>query len=421
MFSRAKIAIVLLSGLFVLYGLLGGLVDQVVAKEDAYQGLRIFTDVLSKVQEDYVETPDLSKALKGGVHDMVEALDPYSSFIQKEIYEELRTADASAQGSPGLMISKRYGYAYVVSVVPGSSAEERGIRTGDLLESVDGRPTPLASLWEVRRRLEGAPGTSVSVRVIRSRRTAAIEMDLARGQWPLSQVTARMVEPGIGLLTIPHFEEDAAQQVSAKLKMLASSDIQGLLVDIRGAAAGQVKEAVAVADYFLPRQLRIATLRDREGEKTEFFSLTEPLLSDIRVVLLVDGGSSGAAEVFAAALVDYGLAEAVGELTDGHGAEQERIDLEDGSVLELLTKRYLRLNGQPLQGREMREAGIEPGIRSPSPDFLTNFYFEHALDVEEDESVLDDDFYRELKRAIREEQFKVGLDRMRQIVLRKAA
>ena len=419
MFGKTKISIILLSSVFVAYGLVGGLLDRVSAGDDAYKGLRVFTDVLNKVRENYVEQPDLGRAMLGGLHGMMEALDPYSSFVDGDIYREMEEAKAGKTADPGIVLSRRYGYAYVVSTVPGSPAYHRGLRTGDLLETIDGGMTAEMSLWEARKRLVGDEGSSVNLRVIRARRSIPSEMELVREELDLPEVSARIVEDGIGVLTLPHFQEGVAKDVSAKLKMLLSSGLKGLIVDVRGTAIGTLEEAVQVSDLFLPLDAMIVSVGGRTGERTDFVSMTQPLLSDIPIVLLIDGGSSGSAEVFAAALKDHSLGETVGGRTDGQGSVPTIFHLEDGSMLEILTELFYRSSGKPVQGREQRDSGISPEVQSPSPDLVTNFYFDNTGD--DPEATLGDEFYQELNKAIRDAQFEEGLSQIRAQLLAEAA
>ena len=137
MFARLKLIVLLLSTSILLYGLLGGLMDKVSARDDAYRDLSLFTDVVNKIRNDYVEDPDLQKALGGALHGMLEALDPYSGYIDAGTYKELSDRSANL-GSPGIVVSKRYGYAYIVAVHEESPAHEQGLRTGDLVETIDG-------------------------------------------------------------------------------------------------------------------------------------------------------------------------------------------------------------------------------------------------------------------------------------------
>ncbi|MFB3902289.1 MAG: S41 family peptidase [Acidobacteriota bacterium] len=418
MFAKVKLVIVLLSAMIVLYGLVGGTMKKVSAREGGVYGdLAVFTDVIRRVSEDYVEKPDLQKAMMGAVHGMLEALDPYSSFVDRATYERL--SEVKGKANPGLILSKRYGYAYIVSVLPGSAAERGGLRTGDLLESIEGQGTTEMSLWEAEHLLAGGPGTTVTVRAIRLRRTEPTEMKLTREEVQVQAATARIPEDGIGYLRIPNFEEGCFDEIKSKLKSLESSGIQGLLIDLRGAAVGSLDEAVKAADLFLEKGKKIVTVKDREGKTTEFVSLNDPLVANIPIAILVTGGTSGPAEVFAAALQDNRVANIIGERTNGRGSVQEPFTLSDGSVLLISTQLYYRSAGKPLQDQNLRNSGVTPDVRSPDEDFVTNFYFENVTD--DTDKGIDEEFYRKLNSAVDAEQFRSGLKYIREKVVRKAA
>lgn len=418
MFAKVKLVVVVLSAAVVIYGLVGGTMKKVSAREGGIYGdLAVFTDVIRRVSEDYVEKPDLQKAMTGALHGMLEALDPYCSYVDHAAYDALSAAEEKA--SPGLLLSKRYGYAYVVAVAPGSPGEKGGLRTGDLIESIEGKVTTNMSLWEAERLLRGAPGTKVTLRAIRMRRTEPSQMTLVREETPLQSATARILEDGIGFLRIPDFQEGSAETVRSKIRMLQSSGVRGLLVDVRGNASGVLEEAVKTADLFLERGKKVLTVKDRVGKTTDFVSLTDPLVANMPVVVMVSGGTSGPAEVFAAALQDHDVAEITGERTNGRGSAQEMFMLNEGSALLLSTRLYYRNSGKPLQDQNLKNSGVTPDVRSPGEDFVTNFYFDNLSD-DADQNV-DDEFYRKLSSAVDAEQFRSGLKQIRDKVLKKAA
>ncbi|MBI4446274.1 MAG: PDZ domain-containing protein [Acidobacteria bacterium] len=419
MFAKAKLFVIVLSALVVFYGLIGATMEKVSARDDAYKDLSIFTDVLNKVREDYVEEPNMSHAAKGVLHGMMEALDAYSSYLDPETYRKIEEEKKSRTASPGLILSKRYGYAFVVSVIPGSPADREGLRNGDLIESLDHKFTNQMSLLEAQSLLTGPAGTTVTMNVIRSRRTAPTEISLTRENLKLSDVTARIVEDGIGLLRIFHFNAGTSDAVLSKLKMLQASEIRGLLIDIRGSSEGELEEAVKSAGFFLPKATKILTVSTRGKEEKTYLAEAQPLVSGLPIVLLVDGGSSGPSEVFAAALQDHRVSEVVGERTNGQGSVQEFFTVGDGSVLFLTTQLFYRPNGSPLQPENLRTSGITPDVRSPSEDFITNFYYENS--AEESERNLGEEFFRNLNRAIEQAQLNAGLERLREKALKKAA
>ena len=418
MFPKTKSFTLVLSACFVAYGLVGGLLHRVSARGDTYQDLTIFTDVLSKVKRDYVESPDLEKAMLGALHGMMEALDPHSSFIDYKTYQELEESRRKMSASPGMIVSKRHGYVYVVSTISGGSAEKEGLRSGDLIESIDERVTTEMSLWEAERLLLGAEDSMVNVRGIRGRRNRPSRIRMIRKEVSLPEVSARIVDDGIGFLRIPHFEEGVERAVSSKLKMLESLGMQGLLIDVRGTAEGDLQGALEATDLFLPEGRKMLDVKDRNGQETEYLSLREPIVSDIPVFVLIDGGTSGPAEVFVSALRDHAVGEMIGERTNGEGSIQEKFHLEDGSVLQISTKLFYRANGKPIQSSNLRDSGVVPDVRSPSQDFISNFYFENSAD---DTLELGEDFYRRLNDSIRLKQFEEALRQIRQRLMRKVA
>ncbi len=414
--EKAKLIVLLLSSLIVGYGLVGGILQKVSAGDEAYGDLSVFTRVIDHVRNDYVQEPDMQKALKGALHGMVEALDPFCSFVDKQTYDELSTRDIG--GKLGIYLSKRYGYAYIVAVSEGSPADQEGLRTGDLIESIDGRPTVLMSVWEAQRRLAGPVGTDTKVRVIRARRSEPEDLTLQRRALAVQRPTAEVVDKDMGYLRVPSFAKGESEVVASKMKMLVSAGMHGLLIDLRSTADGSLNEATAMSDLFLAPGKRIAEIKGQDRETKVDTSTSQPVVSDIPVVILVDGGTSGPAEVFAAALKDNGVAEIVGERTNGHGSIQSEFKLQDGSKLFLSTALIVRPNNDPLQSDEVRKSGITPDVLSPKRDFISNFYFENSGD--DDSEDLGDDFYTRLDQAVRQQQYKAALGHLREEISRQS-
>jgi carboxyl-terminal processing protease len=408
--ERLKLSILFLSTLVVAYGLIGGLLEKVTAGEDPYRDLSVFTKVLDHVQRDYVEQPDVERALRGSLHGMMDSLDPFSSFVARDTYQ--RFADQDYQAGAGLVLSKRYGYAHIVAVTEGSPADKNGLRSGDLIESIDGNPTVLMSLWEAEHRLRGDEDTTVELRIIRSRPSKPQTVVLKRAAVESPDVAARIAENELGIVEVPGLREGTSGLVRSKLNMLLATDVKGILIDLRGAAEGQVQEAVAVADLFLPEGAEIGKVRSRVAVGEEFVSFSPPQVTELPVVLLVDGGTSGAAEVLTAALKDNGVAEVVGQRTNGHGSTQEAFELKDGSVLLMSTKLFERPDGSLIQNEELRKSGVNPDLRSPSQDFITSFYFDNSPDDLDAE--LDEDFYQRLDESIKVEQFDSAVQHLKE-------
>ncbi|HSR54367.1 MAG TPA: S41 family peptidase [Acidobacteriota bacterium] len=419
MMVRIKLVIVLLSALIVAYGFVGGVIDTAAVSNDVYQDLSVFMDILHKIRDEYVEEPNMNRAIKGALQGMVESLDPYSSFVDGETYSELAERRGTDAASPGLVLSKRFGYAYVVSVLPGSPAEAQGLRTADVVESIEGRTTSAMSLWEAESRLMGESGSQVEVRVIRARRTQPASIVLERRKTRLREPSGRMEEEGIGVLRIPHFNSGVSQSLSQELKDLKSSGLAGLLIDVRGTALGDLGEAVSVASLFLPQGTLAARLKNRKGQEEELTTQAEPVFPSGPVLILTDRGTSGAAEVFTAALHDHQRAETLGERTNGQGGVQESFRLQDGSRLILATQRVFRPSGEAVQAEGPRDSGVAPDVRWPEQDFETNFYYDNVPEDASEE--LGDEYYRRLAEAVEKEQLRKAVEKIRERLLNKKA
>lgn len=409
MAERVKFLVLLVSTLIVAYALVGGLLPQVVGQEETYQDLSLFSAVLDHVRRDYVEEPDLNESLRGAIEGMVEALDPYAGFVAAEVYRELQEP---GQGDVGLIVSKRYGYAYVVAVTPGSPAEKIGLRTGDLLEAVEGRSTALMSAWEVQRRLRGHEGSEVALKVIRARRSEPQEVSLTRCRIEPRPPEGKLLEEDIGMLRIPSFHKGAAAEAEKAIRDLLERGAKALLIDLRSTAVGSLEEAVHLADAFLPAGETIVELRGKGGERKVLSSSRPPLVEEIPVAILIDGGTSGPAEVFAAALRDHGAATLIGERTDGRGVVVRERVLQDGSLLMLPVEVMVRPSGELISAKELRKAGLEPDVEIPGRDFVSNFYFDHIDDESGDE--LSDEFYAELDAAVKGEQLREAMSLLRE-------
>lgn len=417
MLGKLKLTILTLSTLIVAYAFVGLVTEKASAGDEAYRDLAVFTKVVDHVQQDYVEPPDMNRAMKGALHGMLEALDPFSSYVDRETFARLSTGDRTA--GVGLALSKRYGYVYVVAVDEGSPAEQSGLRSGDLVDAIDGNATILMSLWEAERSLLGQPGTTVNLRVIRTRRSEPQELALERKDLATPAPTARLMDGQAGYLRIAGFEPGVAEGVRARLKVLASSGMKGLLIDLRSSARGSWEEAAAAADLFLGEGLQIAEIRGQKGDPNTFRSTSDIQFEGLPLVLLVDGGTSGPAEVFATALRDHGVAEVVGERTNGRGSVQREFRLSEGDVLMISTGMVFRAGGAPLQHEEIRKSGLNPDLAAPERDFITNFFFEQVADLDEENP--DEGVYTRLDEAVKKRQVEMAVERLRQRISESAS
>ena len=373
------------------------------------QPLALFNGIAQLVQNAYVEPPRMERALDGALVAMLESLDPYSSYVSADTFKAL---DHQYQASPGLIVNKLFGYLYVVSVVEGSPADEAGLYTGTLVESINGTTTAFMSLWEAEQRLKGPSGTRVELRVVRSRSSEPVQLGLLRNLLNPRDVSVQPLEDGIVRLHLPHLGAGVALALESILSEIDNPQTSGLIVDLRGTAQGLLKESVESADLFLDEGATIMTLSGRGGRSEEFVAEKGVALADVPMVVLIDRGTSGAAEILAAALQDHGRAETLGVRSIGNGGLQERQDLEDGAVLLLTTQNVVRSTGSPLQSKDLRKSGIAPSLRWPDQNWEMQYYYDHlpkgdAFDLES---------HRDLHKAILEEQLRKAIEGIRNAI-----
>jgi carboxyl-terminal processing protease len=332
--------------MFVVVGSLGGV--HASSNDGSYRQMQVYSEVLSRVQSEYVEDPNIPKVTDGALHGLVESLDANSSYLTPEAYKTFKSHKGSAKGEIGATVSKRFGYADVISVLPGSPAEKAGIEATDIFESVEGQSTRDMSLPEIREALAGAPGSNVNVSVVRARKAEPQKMTITRDVVSVPPVSDKMLEDGIGYIKVEALTKGKAQEIAAKVKSLEKSGAKKLVLDLRNDADGEESEGVAVANLFLNHGT-ITYLQGQKYPREAFNAEPAKCVTTLPIAVLVNKGTAGAAEVVAAALLENARADIVGEKTFGDGSIQKTIELPDGGALILSVAKYYSPSGKAIQ------------------------------------------------------------------------
>lgn len=381
-------------------------------EQDPPSAVAAFKYLFFAVREEHVDAPIMDTVVKAALQGMMEELSPYSSYVDAQTFRELQATTEVDSGTTGLAISKYRSFFPIIAVERGSSAAKEGILAGDSIEQIDGRPLAPMSLWEAQRRLRGPVGSTVSVRVIRHTRSVLANLDLVRQEPVVAEVSARMVEPGIALLRIPNFKEGVAEDVGKALRNLLESNPTALIIDVRRNTRGELGEVVRTADWFLPADAIVMSLRHRQEQAQELRTTQPALLSQLPITILINRSTSGPAEMFVAAFKDHEVATTIGGRTPGWGGVQERFDLDDGSVVFMATKVALRPSGQPLQQDKRRDSGVSADLVWPDSGFSYEFYYENV--PEESRDNLTPDFYRALGEAREAEELRKAIEQIRE-------
>lgn len=372
MTPKTRLTVLLVSTPIIGLVLLGGFLNRVMAGQDTYPPLRTFEEVVSLVLSNYVEKVDNGRIMQGALQGLAEGLDADSAWLTPAQAATASRAAGPAKGTVGVELTRQY-YLRVVAPRDGSPAARAGLATGDYIRAIDGTPTREMSVYTGQQLLRGAPGSKVTLTVLRGNAAEPHDVALVREEAPAASVSGRIVRPGIGLLRVAAFGERTAGELRQQAIALRKEGAGQLIVDLRRTAEGAPSLGFASAKVFVTS----GTLGGREG-RTVPKTMTSAAAGDgiitLPVTLLVDNGTSQAAEVFAAALKGNNRATLVGERTLGRAATQELVKLPDGSALWLSTARFVAPDGTAIHEKGLApdtavaEPDVEFGAEAPSTD-----------------------------------------------------
>jgi carboxyl-terminal processing protease len=360
----ARIGVLIASVAVVCYAGIGHVLGR-TPDDKAYKSLTVYGEVLQKIQSDYVDEPNMRLVTAGSLHGLLESLDAQSSYLTPREYTEYKQKTQSAgTGETGLNLSKRFGYIIVVSVLPESPAEKAGIHSGDIFESAAGFTTRDMSVGQAVNLLNGPVGSGVKVGVIRRGRAQPEEVDVVRQKLAVPKITAQKTDPDILALRLPSLDPGRADEIRNRLADADKQGIHKVILDLRECGRGPVSEAVNVARLFISSGT-IATLRGQTVSSETFTADSGKVVWRNPVSVLIDGTTSGAAEVLASAIVANHRGDVVGERTFGLASEQKLITLDDGSALFLTVANYYNSGG-----KSILDDGVTPSevVRAAADD-----------------------------------------------------
>jgi len=316
-------------------------------QDGAYKQMRVYAEVLKKVQTDYVTEPNVGAVTTGALHGLLDSLDSDSSYLTPTEYKIFKDRPATDSAEVGVVISRRFGYATVVTVAPGTSAEKEHLSDGDVIESIDGQSTHELSLAMMRLMLEGKPGTTVVLSVVRARKPDAEKIKLTRGVTAPPALTERQYDDKAILYLKPWvLTPTRVSEIAARLKDMAGT--HKVILDLRDTAEGDAAQGVRLANFFI-KQGTLATLGGQKFPQQTLTADSAKAITDAQLTVLVNRGTYGAAELTAAAIGDLKRGDVVGEKTFGEGSIQKTMLLADGSALILTVAKYSTPGGKKIQ------------------------------------------------------------------------
>ena len=329
-------------------------------QDGAYRQMRVYAEVLKKVQTDYVTEPNINDVTTGALHGLLESLDSDSSYLTPTEYKIYKERPTTGVAQVGINVSKRYGYATVVSVTPGSPADHEHIADGDVIESIGEQSTRELSLAVIRLMLDGKPGTQVTISLVRPRKPDPDKLTLTRALPAPAPMAEQQYENSTILYLKPGvLTADRVDEIAAKIK--AAGKNRKVLLDLRDSSGDDAEQGIRLANFFI-KQGTLATLAGQKFPTQTFTADASKVLTDAPMDVLVNRGTYGAAELAAGAILDAKRGDVVGERTFGEGSVQKTIELPDGAALLLTVAKYESPNGTKIE-----DDAVKPNVAVEEP------------------------------------------------------
>src|SRR6266536_4155422 len=356
MSAKLKTSILVVSAGVLLFTFAGGINGVRASNDGAYRQMTVYSEVLSRVRSEYVEEPDLPSVTDGALHGLLESLDSNSSYLSAGQYKEYKSRQTNAKGEIGATISKRFGYASVVSVIPGGPADKAGLQDTDILEAIESKSTREMSLAQIRSLLVGEPGSNLNLSVVRARRSEPQKVVVTRDVVTIPAVKEKNLDDGIVQIRVDALTKGKSSEIANKIKAVQKAGAKKLILDLRDCANGEESEGIATANLFMNHGT-ITYLQGQKYPREAFNADPAKDVTTLPLVVLVNKGTAGPAEVVAAAVLENARGDVVGDKTFGDGSVQKLMELPDGGALILSIAKYY----SP-QGKAIQDAAVTPNV-----------------------------------------------------------
>ncbi|MGB8012021.1 MAG: S41 family peptidase [Terriglobales bacterium] len=357
MSTKLKVTVIASSLALLLFTIVGGFVNVRASSNDgAYRQLSVYSEVLSRIRLEYVEEPNIAGVTDGALHGLLESLDANSSYLSADEYKRYKATKGNGKADIGATVSKRFGYAAVVAIIPGGPAEKAGVENTDIIESIEGKSTHDMSLAEIKSMMAGEVGSTITVAVVRPRRAEPQKIVITRDVVTIPPVSEKMLADNVGYIQVDAFPEGKSQEIAGKIRDLQRQGAKKLVLDLRNSASGAESEGVATANLFLDHGT-ITYLQGQKYPKQAFNADPAKDITKLPVAVLVNRGTAGPAEVVAAAILENARGDVVGDKTFGDGSVQKLIEMPDNSALILSVAKYYSPDGKAIQ-----DAAVTPNI-----------------------------------------------------------
>jgi carboxyl-terminal processing protease len=327
--------------------------------DNIYEKIDLFSQVLEKIQDDYVEEVDQSEIMDAAIDGVLQSLDPYSSYMSPEVFEEMQTSTSGEFGGLGIEVSMEAGVVKVITPLDDTPAAKAGIKSGDYIVKINGEQVQGKTLMQAVNLMRGPVNSSIEITVRRKGEKKARNFKITREVIEVKSVVSEIINNKIGYLRLRAFNENSDKQLKKEiLKLEKNKRLQGYVFDLRNNPGGLLSQAVKISDFFLNDGEIVSTKGRRERENRKFFAKEGDRINGKPLIVLINNGSASAAEIVAGALQDHKRAILLGETSYGKGSVQSIIPLENRGAIRLTISKYYLPSGKSIS-----EIGVSPDIK----------------------------------------------------------
>ena len=346
--------------------------------ENIYQKIDLFSEVLDKINKEYVEEVDQSNAMDAAINGVLQSLDPYSAYMSPEMFENMQTETSGEFGGLGIEVGMEAGVIKVISPIDNSPASRVGVKAGDYIVKINDIQVQGKSLTEAVELMRGPVGTNIEITVRRVGEKKALIFKITREIIKVESVKSRIIEENTGYLRLTSFNENSSQQVKERIKKFnKNKNVKNYILDLRNNPGGLLSQAIKISDFFLNNGEIVSTKSKRKYENRKWFAKKGDILDGKIMIVLINYGSASASEIVAGALKDHKRAILIGENTYGKGSVQSIIPLKNNGAIRLTVSKYYLPSGKSIS-----EVGVIPDIKvtENSEEFKLNTETDNQLD-----------------------------------------
>tara|TARA_B100001741_G_scaffold114957_1_gene94696 strand:- start:1099 stop:2232 length:1134 start_codon:yes stop_codon:yes gene_type:complete len=328
-------------------------------EDDIYKKIDLFSEVLDKINKEYVDDVNQSEAMDAAINGVLQSLDPYSAYMSPESFQDMQTETSGEFGGLGIEVGMEYGVVKVISPIDNSPASKVGVKAGDYIIKIDNIQVQGKSLTEAVELMRGPVGTDIEITVRRKGEKKALTFIITRDIIKVASVKSKIIDEKTGYLRLTSFNENSSKQVKDKIKEFKKNKkIVNYILDLRNNPGGLLSQAIKISDFFLDNGEIVSTKGKRKNENRKWFAKKGDILNDNTMIVLINYGSASAAEIVAGALQDHKRAILVGESSYGKGSVQSIIPLKNNGAIRLTVSKYYLPSGKSIS-----DVGVTPDIK----------------------------------------------------------